>query len=109
MCCTSTSRCQLVLFSASHAHLSSKYHAFCLWSLCINVVAVALQWQPLVTRAIAELLAASVPGLEDKAVSDMIILGGSEPDLNRLAQAAENLNVAIHPQLLALANTAHLQ
>lgn len=101
MRCTSTSQCQLVLFSASHAHLSSKYHAFCLWSLCINAVAVASQWQPLVTRAIAELLAASVPGLADKAVSDMISLGGSEPDLNRLAQAAENLNVAIHPRVTA--------
>ncbi len=60
---------------------------------------VMAQWQPLVTRAVAELLAASLPGLADQAVSGMISLGGLEPDLNRLAQAAENLNVAIHPQV----------
>lgn len=82
---------------------------FCLCSLCINVVAVAAQWQPLVTQALAELLAASVAGLADKAVSDMISLGGSEADINRLAQAAENLNVAVHPRVTASAKTAHLQ
>ena len=96
-----------MLFSASHAHLSSKCHAFRLWSLCINVVAVASQWQPLVTQAIAELLAPSVLGLADKAVSDTISLGGSEPDLDRLAQAADNLNVAIHPRVTAPSSGKH--
>ena len=55
------------------------------------------QWHPLVTRAVAEPLVASLPGLADQAVSGIISLGCLEPDLNRLAQAAENLNVAIHP------------
>ena len=63
--------------------------------------AVASQWQPLVTRALAQLLAAAAPGLADIAVSDVISLGGSEPDIDRLAQAAENLNVAIHPPVIA--------
>ena len=63
------------------------------------MVAVVAQRQPLVTRAVAELLAASLPGLADQAVSGIFSLGCLEPDLNRLAQAEENLNVAIHPQV----------
>ena len=74
---------------------------FCLCSLCLNVVALASQWQPLITQAAAQLIAASVPALADKAVSDAISLGGSEHDVNRIAQAADNLDVAIHPQVTA--------
>lgn len=59
------------------------------------------QWQPFVDQAVAQLVAASVPALADTAVSDVITLGGSEPDINRLAQAAENLNVAVHPRVTA--------
>ena len=39
--------------------------------------------------------------LADQAVSDMTRLGGSEPDIDRLAQAAENLNVYIHESQLS--------
>ena len=52
-------------------------------------------------QAVAQLVAASVPALADTAVSDVISLAGSEPDINRLAQAAENLNVAVHPRVTA--------
>ena len=61
------------------------------------MIAVALQWQPLVTRVVAGLLAASLPGPAEQAVSDMISLGCSEPDIYRTAQAAANLNVQQHP------------
>ncbi|KAL0050308.1 hypothetical protein WJX82_008680 [Trebouxia sp. C0006] len=65
---------------------------------------VVSQWQPFVDQAVAQLVAASVPALADTAVSDVITLGGSEPDINRLAQAAENLNVAVHPRVTALSS-----
>ena len=36
---------------------------YCLCSLCINVIALAPQWQRLVIQAVAEFIAASLPGL----------------------------------------------
>lgn len=82
-----------MLFLCKSCKSQQQVSRVCLCSPCINVIAVALQWQPLVTRVVAGLLAASLPGPAEQAVSDMMSLGCSEPDINRTAQAAANLNV----------------
>lgn len=64
--------------------------------LPVTVLAVVLQLQPSIFQAVSQVLAASLQGYTAQLTSDTITLGGSEPDLSTLAQAAKNLNVTLH-------------
>ncbi|KAL3142094.1 hypothetical protein ABBQ32_004715 [Trebouxia sp. C0010 RCD-2024] len=55
---------------------------------------VAEQWQVFMAEAAAQLVAASSSS-HGHTLSDIVSLGGSEPDINRLPQVAEALNVII--------------
>ena len=89
------------VWAASIMLVLTFYHCFC------SGLAVASQWPPRLAQALKQLLTSTPPSLAETAVSETISLGGSEPDIFRLTQAAENLNVTIHPEVRALSSGSH--